>query len=754
VRLSRFTGPRCVWPAEADWTIDQLTAALTALPTRTAGELLDVEHHPAGRVVEAKGDLPLWSPTIFQGPRNNVNARELSALVLDYDDGTTPEQALAPWSGCVAILHSSWSHTDALPKFRLVLPFSRPTPAATWSRVWWWAVQRAAGSPDPRCRDPQRAYFVPAARPGAWAYAIPGAPLEVPDPDTLDPPPSSRPVALGWVPCVEALRPEVRAAGLEAWRARVTTAQEQIGSLRDGRRSALQRWTYLLAGHAWLDPGLPAELAAAMWAAAVKCQRDNENTRQLVEDTIRAGQDDPIPVGDLVPGATGIAPPLVIKYRSGHWVRYDDPDALPDATTGHRYDGLGRYLGPYDSAGLTPALRDRGDVAHYDMRKDGPAPWSRDKILLGYGSNAHAVHLVYPDRHGAIARPWDPETRTLRTTRAVRLPVRAVYHADVAEWLDGLLLDTPLAGSVLDWLATVDVLERPSAALYLHGKRGVGKGLLAQALAAPWGTPAVPLDVVIGDYPIPIASCPIVWLDEGTSLDARGTARFRTTVSERQHTLNEKYLPHVPLIGCLRVVIGANNGEALGITELRSLDDLDAIADRILYVEAGLSERSAEASWGALARASATGSLATWVHGPDGRPGRIPEHLAWLAETRRVVSGDRWVVPGVRTAWHDSLLWRVPLYAATLETVVAGLIRRPAPAWTLGPDGATLTASALHGQWDALCTDHVPRPSRATLMRVLGGLSRSPGSGGTWTVDLTALRTYAAAVGVDLPDGR
>ena len=87
---------------------------------------------------------------------------EISCLVLDYDTGTQPPtHALEAWKGWRAALHTTWSHTQEAPRFRVILPLLRPIPASRWPEAWAWAAHQVSGI-DRTCKDPSRLYFRPA----------------------------------------------------------------------------------------------------------------------------------------------------------------------------------------------------------------------------------------------------------------------------------------------------------------------------------------------------------------------------------------------------------------------------------------------------------------------------------------------------------------------------------------------------------------------------------------------------------------
>ena len=113
-----------------------------------------------------KTRLPCWSPVrCHPASTRGVPAVEhVTCLVLDYDDGTAIDAAVAPWTDWPLLVATTWSHTREAPRFRVVLVLDRPVPAELWPRAWAWAAERAAGTVDPACKDPSRLYLLPALR--------------------------------------------------------------------------------------------------------------------------------------------------------------------------------------------------------------------------------------------------------------------------------------------------------------------------------------------------------------------------------------------------------------------------------------------------------------------------------------------------------------------------------------------------------------------------------------------------------------
>lgn len=138
------------------------------------------------QVVESKDTLEGWSPAKFRENRRGLeNAEALSAVVLDDDkSGLSIDEVDRIWFGFGGIVHTTHSHTDAAPKYRIVLRLSRDITPAEYSALWRVVREHAAlhGQVlDAAPKDPSRLWYVPAHRAGA-PYAsrlIMGPPLDV-----------------------------------------------------------------------------------------------------------------------------------------------------------------------------------------------------------------------------------------------------------------------------------------------------------------------------------------------------------------------------------------------------------------------------------------------------------------------------------------------------------------------------------------------------------------------------------------------
>lgn len=175
-----------------------------------AAMLTDAGHAPW------KLAAPVWSPATFTGTRAAKNVVEVSALVLDFDDGlpiADIADAERAASGLAAAWHTSWSHTTTHARFRLVVNLSRSMTPDEHARVWSWAFQQFSSggrTPDAACKDAGRAWLLPVRRAaGTFAAKIlAGAALDVDHVLSLAPPAARG--ASGGGQAGQAVRPPAR----------------------------------------------------------------------------------------------------------------------------------------------------------------------------------------------------------------------------------------------------------------------------------------------------------------------------------------------------------------------------------------------------------------------------------------------------------------------------------------------------------------------------------------------------------------
>lgn len=108
-----------------------------------------------------------FAPVSYSEPvRADKNVERVTLGVVDYDDGTTIQQAQARFKPFEYLLYTSFRHTPAHRRFRLVFPLEKPIAAKDWACAWRHLAKLAPGL-DESCKDLARIFYLPTHRPGA-----------------------------------------------------------------------------------------------------------------------------------------------------------------------------------------------------------------------------------------------------------------------------------------------------------------------------------------------------------------------------------------------------------------------------------------------------------------------------------------------------------------------------------------------------------------------------------------------------------
>jgi len=253
----------------------------------------------------------------------------------------------------------------------------------------------------------------------------------------------------------------------------------------------------------------------------------------------------------------------------------------------------------------------------------------------------------------------------------------AVYHEEIDEFLS--VFGGSEAERLRDWLAVALLLDQPCAALYLEGGPGVGKSLFSQGVASLWGKPATPFENFMGGRRSKFSNieAPLVLLEEGVS-DTHGiTSQIRRFITEQNsHSVERKGKDPVFLDGCLRLIIAANNPDAITEAGIRHThSDSQAIMERIAYVHArpeGREWLEAEDRFGNRLRPPE--KLNSWL-----TDGHFANHIAYLAITREVKRTRLYCAQEEMTDWHVNYLLSTNRVGSYVFEWVARFATDPAP---------------------------------------------------------------------------
>lgn len=427
-----------------------------------------------------------------------------------------------------------------------------------------------------------------------------------------------------------------------------------------------------------------------IWAGPIEARllelptRDAQAIRRAAR---RVAGTRPVPQ-DPAPQQTDALPPLVVVGTTW-WVRQRDG-----------YLPVLRELGPeeleragHDCTGLT---------AEGSERQQSPV-----EVYRRHGVTGREVLWTYD-----LERPvWDPVARRLAVCGARVTSGRVARSDAVHDWLTALC-DQP--DRLLDWLATADQLQRPTAAVQLSGPDSIGKAMLVAALGT-WLGGTTTYDTAVSRFCAELARGPVVWLDEGVIEPAPD--HFRRLTGNDRHPLEAKYRTGEWLQGCPRVVITSNEPDPLQLGHLDlSTESEHAIGRRILQLRGReAARRTREQTEG-------------WV-APDGD---LVAHLRWLARTRQVTPGPRFLVEGDGREWVATAHLRSGVGADVLAGYRTYLeepdVRDRLSELSLEPyvhetDLVGVSVSHLAQSWRTLLGEHERIPSSRRLGEALRRLA-------------------------------
>lgn len=351
-----FATRRDVQPDQFELTWDELAHALLEHVARAS-----------------KHDAPLWSPTRYRegATRGREGVQEVTLLVADIDDGTSPEE-LEGWlrtSQCAYLMASTWSHTAEVPRLRVVVPLARPVPVAEYDEIWRRFNQHVMHAHiDPSTRDASRMYYLPSCAPerleAAYARRVDGASFDA----SLLP------------PVVEPIRAQIRPdmsgprSSDEEYRARCFLGkwQRELAAMAPdtGRHNALRSKAVAAGGlvaMGLLDAGEACEVLLSACEQNGLLRDPGGAAMRTIEDGLKYG--------------------ALTPWR---------PDSLPDSPAWRaRLDSsprLGKELNK--AVSVSPPLRDRN-------RNRSP----EGSLALAARSAADIGALALPEIEW-IARPW------------------------------------------------------------------------------------------------------------------------------------------------------------------------------------------------------------------------------------------------------------------------------------------------------------------------------------------------------------
>lgn len=299
-------------------------------------------------------------------------------------------------------------------------------------------------------------------------------------------------------------------------------------------------------------------------------------------------------------------------------------------------DAKGSYVGPYSKDERELVMhRHLARIPNLSLytysEKGGRKEKTFVQLFRIYGSVALRV---VADMTKQVSS-FDPKNEILYEAVTPLRDIEVEYSPEINRWLE--LLGGVHHGKLLDWMSVCMDLDKPLCVIYFAGVPGSGKSLFAQGLAKIFTEgPAGDMTKALGKFNDEAVRCPILLADE----QLRGewgrnvTGDIRKLVANPADTLEMKYQSKKELRGFRRAILAANNSSLLGTREDLCRWDMEAVAQKVLYVEA---PREATE----FLEAQSTKVVNAW-----GMMG-IAKHALWLRENHKIANpGKRFLVEG------------------------------------------------------------------------------------------------------------
>ncbi len=653
-----------------------------------------------------KERLPAFSPAEYPpgARRSNGAVLRLHMLVLDVDQATDEElyDFVNEAQGLAMVVASTWSRgIKPGARARVIIKLSRPVALNEWDVFWSKASALFGNIGDPQCRDPSRIYFgCFAPRPLADQHfyeVFEGEPLDVdgvldlPVTDLPAPPPAA--VKLEPVPkeqfeaFAKRLVRKTNDRLADLGRMLVQVCDGEVFAEPGNRDNAIFQLAQVIAERfpngdpgmlasyfekslglmLKIDPDCPRvenveyKLTRAQSALrAVQAEREEEAfkfARRRVLDASGGRRSEPYTQAewDEIVGADH-RQCVVVQFGGSYY--FMAPNRRGDRPAAE-------LVGPFpkDAAGvaaLTLLAPASAWVDLWNVNKQGDLTRkSIDEIATEYGTVAEDVQFDLRAQRST----FDPDTRVLTVAPCRLRNITPRFHPEIAEWLR--LMTGDCHDVALTWIAAVTRLDKICSALVLIGPPGCGKTLLAIGLSRLWSEHGpTTLAQAFANFNDSLLKSPLCFADEQLPKDFRGyaqTGQLREHVQAMVRPLKKKFLPDASLVGATRTIVAANSDAVFASKDVLTANDIEAIADRLLYVEALVAGKTFLAGR----------DVSAWVESD-----LIAEHALWLRDHHKWVPEGRFLIARRTGGIGRRLAVQSGIQSAVCEWLVGYLMTR------------------------------------------------------------------------------
>jgi hypothetical protein len=405
-----------------------------------------------------------------------------------------------------------------------------------------------------------------------------------------------------------------------------------------------------------------AESILALFESSLKCWPDGADLRDDIQGMIERWHH-PDPTGTPSRISDAFNGKRATPYTAGELSSWAPLDRrwLVQKSSAHYLFFNGSYRGPFTGNEVLSAcetvLSPATSIKLWkvtDTREDGSPKWTKKQLaelMTDYGIVATHVEIQL----GSNRSYYDTERGTFVEAACPLADLEPAHNPEIAAWLERMVGSDKLV-YLLDWMATVTDLNKAAPALYLHGARKAGKGLLVNGLSQLWiDRGPTKLISAMSRFNSGLLDCPLVFGDEKIPSE-RGlprTEELRELITDMNQRIERKHLPEIMARGAIRIVLAANNdglieGQGVDLTP----DDISALADRFIDCEVFDTGITPE-----IAR--------SWIESKA-----IARHALWLRDNHRIQTPDRLACRATGAEFSRKLATRTGIRAGLCEFIV------------------------------------------------------------------------------------
>lgn len=647
--------------------------------------------------------MPAFSPAEYPdgAERATKNVRSLQAFVADVDH-VTQDVALATLrrvhdAQLAAVAYSTWSHAGDPWRFRVVNPLTRPVTPAEWPAFWDTMNKAYGGVCDTKCIDPARLYFGPYAPAGTqdknFYHVFDGVPVDV------DRVLASTTASPFFAPQAPMALVKLTRDGLERYAKQLKRkTSEYLVQMGDSLGLVVK-------GDAFAQPGERDETIFRL--ACLLGERFSDYDPESIAIHFAPSLSLMQKLAPDCPTTDDVAKKIERKQQDVRAERVAKEQQDEDHRVKRTKEAWGNCRStPYTS----DEIASFGDVRHKFVIQNDRAfylffnggyrgPFTEATVL-----NAAAVHLapassmgvqIYTltdsgktifkgikqlvDEYGTVANSavvdlcaqktvYDERERRVIEAACPLRPITPKYHEDIDRWLYLLCWGEPrYYENLKTWLAVVTRLDFICSALFLTGKKSVGKSLLALGISRLWTLNGpTPLEVAFSTFNDALAYCPFTFADEQLPKDFRGytkNAELRLHIQALERGYKRKFLPNSKLIGAIRCMIAAHDKSILRTAEAMSNNEVAGSIERYFYIPT-----NPEAA-NFLASLRPNTYERGWVS-----EDKIAEHILWLRDNHKHEKQGRFYVHVPDEALFRALSTQSGVKGAVCQWLVSYLL--------------------------------------------------------------------------------